>query len=332
MAPDLTPTQAPSKAARKSTSDLTIAEALTETRCQWCLRTGTSTSPPPLRAVYRLVSRPSFCFSAEEADIVELLRCGRCLSIGRAELYCSRACQEAGFSVHKPKCGKVLREVRDVPTFRPSSTSVDDKSLHPLRRLLLIKLSVFPNEYWGTVGGIAPTMMGYLQSPDFTDARTIKIRSAMRNLAFSALRESDPTSINLLAAIVTSKYRRYVPHPAASNRPGASSLTPELAEALGTQEQMAKEFKTMFSLDDEELEAARKKGEQEVKKPEWALVKEVYVKSRKSGSVPILSTLSVSPATILTVSCPASTGTRSSTTTTRIWATAKSRRKRRTSF
>lgn len=44
MAPDLTHAQAPNTAARKPTPNLSKDETITETRCQWCHRSGASSS------------------------------------------------------------------------------------------------------------------------------------------------------------------------------------------------------------------------------------------------------------------------------------------------
>jgi hypothetical protein len=98
----------------------------------------------------------------------------------------------------------------------------------------------------------------------------------MRKLAYSALLDDNPTAINLLAAVVLYKPLETVAHPALAHQERHHA-------SLGVYDKMREEFKEMFSLDGDGLEEAKRAGKEELKKPEWSTVKEVYDCARKQG-------------------------------------------------
>ncbi|GAA6041464.1 hypothetical protein JCM8097_001890 [Rhodosporidiobolus ruineniae] len=206
--------------------------------------------------------------SAEAVGLAKLFRCEKCLRIGRVELYCSSRCQRIAWPTHKKTCGVKLSEAFSVPNFKPSSVTPGpttpsihpDKlaSLHPLRRYVLSGLDSFPNEIWH-VSDTSSFGFEASQRPNGV-ALTTRIRTAMRATAYKALRDSDPTSIDILACTL-------VPYDLTDRDP--------TLKRVGSQ--IRKDFQAMFELDDAQLAAATERGEKELEKPERRGERECWI-------------------------------------------------------
>jgi hypothetical protein len=111
----------------------------------------------------------------------------------------------------------------------------------------------------------------------------------MRKLAYSALRDDDTTSIAILAAVVIQEPQNVATHPAVEQKQGYCGCTPSEYSVL--REEMHDQFKELFSLDDEGFEAIRKKGEEEIEKSKWEIIKALSDQTRQQGcAFPFLPT------------------------------------------
>ncbi|GAA5920494.1 hypothetical protein JCM6882_008326 [Rhodosporidiobolus microsporus] len=220
---------------------------------------------------------------ASSLGMKELKRCGRCLIVGRLELFCSVNCQKDSWDKHKKTCGKKLSEVCDVPLFNPSTPRsappTQPESARSLREHVLHALDISRREYWaikqakdGVYG-----VFGY-ERRDQRPEVSAQVRDAMRSTAYKALRESDPVSVDVLACCVVPYLRTqdFDPDDVDENdfNPGRPSSNDSADPAPRQQLCKARsavlirqQFKEIFDLDDKQLDEAIQRGEKEIKKP-----------------------------------------------------------------
>ncbi|GAA6039295.1 hypothetical protein JCM8097_003249 [Rhodosporidiobolus ruineniae] len=180
-----------------------------------------------------------------------------------------RHCQKSAWKTHKKTCGVKLREAVPVPNFQPTPPG---ESLLPsagdrLRDSLLDCLDDHPNAIWGLSDH---SMVGVHSSPAAEKAAGAvemveRTRAGVRSTAYKALRDSDATSIDVLACLV-------VPYEATDAFADICQTKPEdqieRRNYKWRAEVIRKDFKTLFDLEGDKLAAAIKRGEKELENPE----------------------------------------------------------------
>ncbi|GAA5848535.1 hypothetical protein JCM8547_004543 [Rhodosporidiobolus lusitaniae] len=189
---------------------------------------------------------------AAQAGLEKLLHCGRCLKIKRFQLYSSTSCQKLHYVEHKVVCGKLYREVRDVPIYSPSSSI--DANLHPLRRMLLRSLDEHYDEYWAVYSNGQRCMIGYYNKT--SETRTAEIRRCMRFAAYSALRDRPRFSRHPFSPR----------HPCPSKPPERVSRAIEVSTDPSHLEGIKGDFK-MFELTEDDLRDLMKRGKKQARQP-----------------------------------------------------------------
>ncbi|BGP14176.1 hypothetical protein JCM10213_002475 [Rhodosporidiobolus nylandii] len=195
--------------------------------------------------------------SAPDTPQGKLLFCEACKRVGRSETYCSTTCQRLHWPRHKTSggCGKKVSEIHNVPLYTVNSDASASASSHlnPLRRFVLEVLDKETDEYWAVVVPPTYVVLGTCdadcEGKIDQSAKNVELRQAMRKVAYSALREGDETSIAILSVTVVKAFAN-IAYPDEAYRPSEEV----------SKHQLRRQFQEMFSLDDEQLRAAMKRG------------------------------------------------------------------------
>ncbi|GAA6025372.1 hypothetical protein JCM10207_001367 [Rhodosporidiobolus poonsookiae] len=133
--------------------------------------------------------------------VTQLKRCGACLKSGRVHLYCSSDCQRADWPEHRKACGQKLSAASDVPVFQTTSPSQDETLVSDhLRQVVLDELDRSRNAFWIVLDERC-TVLGRVTVPDSL-ARPDETLATLRIHAYRALRESNTTSVDILACFL----------------------------------------------------------------------------------------------------------------------------------
>ncbi|GAA6058800.1 hypothetical protein JCM10212_001916 [Sporobolomyces blumeae] len=218
---------------------------------------------------------------------VKLLRCAKCLEVGREHFYCSIDCQTRDWKAHRSEghCGVPLADFLEIPTIvAPARPPTDAEAL---RAEMLEQLEKCPDAFWVMRMAGSSTDYGTFSFDGCSDdaPRRERIRDALRQLAFRALEETYRVAIALLAYAVMSKSSSAVDRievvlaAAGSDVETLRPTAPTLPDEAATRQT---QFRDMFELESSHAwEAVVREGKAEIEKVENAHVKDYRLAKRQ---------------------------------------------------
>lgn len=178
-------------------------------------------------------------------------------------------CQRLDWNQHKTvgHCGQKFSAFTQIPHITSDPTPPTRNPIeHPGRRALLRILDDHPNEFWFYhMKRSNRTLLGSVGFRDPDVALEKRIRKALRQLAYQALRDGDQASIDLLAATVIMSQAAAL----------AELRMREPGDKRGPSEEKTKAFRSLFDLeDDTKWNECIERGKKELEKPEREVIRE----------------------------------------------------------
>lgn len=178
-------------------------------------------------------------------------------------------CQRLDWPQHKTveHCGQKLSTFTRIPRITSDPSLPTRAPLeHPGRRALLRILDDHPNEFWFYhMKRSNGTQLGSVGFRDKDPVVEKRIRKALRQLAYQALRDGDQASIDLLATTVIMSKAAAI----------AELKIREAGDKRGPSEEKMSAFRLLFDLqDDTKWKESLDRGTEELEKPEREVIRE----------------------------------------------------------